>query len=95
MALISTFGQAGLCVPEDVSVMGYDDAVFASHTSPPLTTVRIPMESMAINGCRHLLNLCYGLSLPVQREFHPSVVWRHSVGDGPHARQPLDIPSVA
>ena len=32
----------GLQVPRDVSIMGMDDAAFAAHTLPPLTTVRIP-----------------------------------------------------
>jgi len=84
LALISRLVQAGLRVPEDVSVLGYDDDEFAPYTSPPLTTIRIPTASVATNACRHLLNLCYGLDLPVTRDFPPEVVWRASVGPGPH-----------
>ncbi|WP_459622419.1 LacI family DNA-binding transcriptional regulator [Burkholderia sp. 3C] len=39
---IEALKQLGLRVPEDVSVMGYDDQEIARHTHPPLTTVLLP-----------------------------------------------------
>ena len=36
--------QHGLRIPQDVSVVGYDDIGMAEHTYPPLTTVRQPMD---------------------------------------------------
>jgi len=90
LAVISRLVQVGLRVPEDVSVLGYDDDDFAPYTSPPLTTIRIPTASVTANACRHVLNLCYGLDLPVARDFPPEVVWRASVGPGPHA--PMEFP---
>jgi LacI family transcriptional regulator len=94
MAAIQRFTQAGLRVPQDLSVMGYDDADVAAYTTPGLSTVHVPIRDVATNGCRHLLNLCYGLQLPVQRNFLPHVVWRGSVAQGPHRVMQLDIPSV-
>lgn len=38
--------RLGLDVPEDVSVVGYDDSVVMTCTDPPLTTVRQPIEAM-------------------------------------------------
>ena len=90
LAAISRLVQAGLRVPEDVSVLGYDDDDFAPYTSPPLTTIRIPTASVSTSACRHVLNLCYGLDLTVARDFPPEVVWRASVGPGPHA--PMEFP---
>ncbi len=38
--------RAGLRVPDDVSVVGYDDSAFMNCTEPPLTTVRQPIDAM-------------------------------------------------
>jgi len=38
---------AGMSVPEDLSLVGFDDIPFAAYTVPPLTTVRQPIEAMA------------------------------------------------
>jgi LacI family transcriptional regulator len=92
MAAIQRFTQAGLRVPQDISVMGYDDTDLAGFTTPALTTVHLPIRDVATNGGRHLLNLCYGLKLPVQRNFQPHVVWRDSVANGPCKPLKLDIP---
>lgn len=37
----------GLKVPEDISIVGFDDSLIASISAPPLTTVRQPIEEMA------------------------------------------------
>ena len=84
LALVSRLTQAGWRVPEDLSVIGYDDADVAAYAAPPLTTVRVPIADASASACRHLLNLCYQLGQPVTRGFETAVVWRQSVGDGPH-----------
>ena len=40
--------QRGLAVPADVSVVGYDDSPLIAFTDPPLTTVRQPVQAMAV-----------------------------------------------
>jgi DNA-binding LacI/PurR family transcriptional regulator len=39
--------EAGFHVPRDLSVVGFDDILFAAYTAPALTTVRQPIEAMA------------------------------------------------
>ncbi|MEJ1231438.1 MAG: substrate-binding domain-containing protein [Galbitalea sp.] len=38
--------RAGLRVPEDVSIIGFDDSALMNCVEPPLTTVRQPIETM-------------------------------------------------
>jgi DNA-binding LacI/PurR family transcriptional regulator len=45
---------AGLTVPGDVSVVGYDDITSAAFYMPPLTTVSYPAEAMAQSAARQL-----------------------------------------
>ena len=46
MALISTFEQAGLHVPDDISIIGYDNIDLAPYFSPPLTTIHQPKRRL-------------------------------------------------
>ena len=79
VAAVARLARAQVRVPQDVSVVGFDDSDLATYTSPQLTTVRIPVEHMAANACRYLLNACFGMAHPVIHEFKPVVMWRQSV----------------
>jgi LacI family transcriptional regulator, repressor for deo operon, udp, cdd, tsx, nupC, and nupG len=46
---------AGLRVPEDVAVVGFDDIAVAAHVDPPLTTVAQPMQSLGETAAELLL----------------------------------------
>jgi len=87
MAALSLFSARGMRLPQQVSVLGYDDSDLAPYTTPALTTVRMPITDSTRNGCRHLINRCYGLDLPVERNFAPRLVWRDSVAHGPHPQR--------
>lgn len=41
---ITAIKEAGLRIPQDIAIVGFDDIPLASHTMPPLTTVRQPMR---------------------------------------------------
>jgi LacI family transcriptional regulator len=80
MGALSCLHHAGLSVPGDVSVVGYDDTDVAAYLSPRLTSVHIPIAEMGLNACRMLLNSCYDMNLKVSKEFMPTVSLRDSVG---------------
>ena len=79
MSAISAITNNGFQVPNDISVICYDDMNIARYTSPPLTTVRIPFNKMAISATRRLLNLCYDLELDINYDFPVQLVERQSV----------------
>ncbi len=58
--------EFGLRVPEDLSVVGFDDVPDAALASPALTTVRQPMQAMGAAAMTMLLDLING----VEREHH-------------------------
>ena len=51
---------AGLRVPEDMAVAGFDDALLSPYIDPPLTTVRAPIEEVGRSAARQLLRLIHG-----------------------------------
>lgn len=53
---IRAIHEAGLRVPEDISVVGFDDILSAAYCIPPLTTVRQPLEKMGEIAARTLLD---------------------------------------
>ncbi|MFJ7295795.1 LacI family DNA-binding transcriptional regulator [Streptomyces collinus] len=56
VGLIRFLTEAGLRVPEDVSVVGFDDIPLAAYVLPPLTTVRQPFDDVAREGLRLLVH---------------------------------------
>jgi DNA-binding LacI/PurR family transcriptional regulator len=48
MGAMSALEEAGVEVPEDVSVIGFDDIFFASLARPPLTTIHIPRAKLGV-----------------------------------------------
>ena len=55
-ALHAAFSQ-GLVVPRDLSVVGFDDILLASHTVPALTTLRMPTAEIVNEGIRLAIEL--------------------------------------
>lgn len=71
----------GLRVPQDVSVIGYDDSPLIEFTGPPLTTVRQNVAGMSQAAIRALLDEIAGTSTTrAEYVFRPELVVRGSTG---------------
>lgn len=57
---ICAFHEASLRVPEDVSVVGFDDIQSAAYINPPLTTVKQPLQKMGEIAARTLVDRIEG-----------------------------------
>ena len=80
--VMSSLRDAGIRIPADVSLVGFDDIALASQTSVPLTTIRQPMEELGMAAVELLLadpRADEGDSPAIEhRSFDPQLVIRES-----------------
>ncbi|HLK05457.1 MAG TPA: LacI family DNA-binding transcriptional regulator [Candidatus Acidoferrum sp.] len=82
------FQEAGKRVPEDISVVGFDDINIASFSRPTLTTVRQPLKKMGRIAAKTLLDWIEGRSeYTPEIAVEPELVIRNSASTNPHARK--------
>ena len=87
---IWAFREAGLRVPEDVSVVGFDDIAASSFNSPSITTVRQPLERMGQIAAKTLIDRIEGKADYVAEiAIEPEFVVRESTGPAP---SPFSLP---
>lgn len=69
-----------LRIPDDLSVIGYDDLQLARWVGPPLTTIRQPLSEMAATAARQLIRMSEEPDAPVNRrlELATSLIVRES-----------------
>jgi len=79
MGVLRKFASSGITVPNEISVVGYDDITFASMCSPALTSVRQPKYELGTTAARLLLEevLRVGHDHQVVR-FEPELITRAS-----------------
>ncbi|MCU4675957.1 LacI family transcriptional regulator [Catenovulum sp. 2E275] len=63
---IKALRENNLNVPQDVSIVGFDDLAFATYTDPAITTIRQPAEEMGKKAMQLLLQLMDGKELNQQ-----------------------------
>jgi LacI family transcriptional regulator len=82
---IRALKDAGLTVPGDVSVVGFDDVQSAAYTTPSLTTVRQPLLEMGKRGAQVLLERIANRDkeFPAEIVMAPELVIRESTGPAP------------
>ena len=86
---LSVAHSMGLGVPEDVSVVGFDDSPLASQVWPALTTIRQPISDMAAEAAELLLSNLRGESSENPKHMLPSTLtFRQSTGPAPNRARP-------
>lgn len=60
LGAIRALQEIGIRVPEDVSVVGFDDLPFSEISNPPLTTLRVPKQEMGRLAVRKLIEVLNG-----------------------------------
>ncbi|MFA7567108.1 MAG: LacI family DNA-binding transcriptional regulator [Alkalispirochaeta sp.] len=85
LGVLNAAATAGVGVPDDISIVGFDDIAFASYVVPALTTVRQAKDEIAGRTVRILLDKCGGKSGDNSVSswvIQPELVIRNSTGPG-------------
>ncbi len=75
--------RLGLRVPDDLSVVGFDDIPQAANAKPPLTTVAQPLHDLGARALELLLQLLDGKAIPQHVQLPATLVVRASTGPVP------------
>lgn len=70
--------EAGLRVPDDISLMGFDDIPWAQYSDPPLTTIRLPALELAKSAGELLLKVMQGSTQVEKKILDVELVVRQS-----------------
>lgn len=77
--------QAGLRIPQDISLFGFDDAPCARWLEPALSTVYLPIDTMITTAIDQAIKLANNQPLAPIPPFTGKLVLRESVAPGPFA----------
>ena len=84
MGAIRATTDAGLKIPEDISLVGYDDIAMATYMVPRLTTVSKDVETLGRNAVQLLISRLQEPDRPYQiKESLPKFIIRESTGPAP------------
>jgi LacI family transcriptional regulator len=89
MGAIRALHDAGIHVPEEVSVIGFDDITGAAYGIPSLTTVRQPLEEMGRLAAATLLDRIKNPNRELRPEItlQPSLILRESTAPATHGQR--------
>jgi DNA-binding LacI/PurR family transcriptional regulator len=69
---IHACADAGLRVPDDISIIGFDDYLNSKHCNPPLTTIRQPLDELGYRAAKYAQAMTGGDIVKVPREILPT-----------------------
>lgn len=78
LGALSAAQQRSLKVPEDLSIIGFDDLAISSYLNPPLTTVRQPKHQMGCAATQAILSLINGAKVENRRSVQCDLIVRES-----------------
>ena len=78
--VFTALDQAGLAVPEDIAVVGFDDLAFSPYLRSPLTTIHSPIEEVGHRSVELLLQLIEGKDVEEKTILPTYLVIRQSCG---------------
>lgn len=80
MGALKALQEAGISVPNQVALIGFDDIEMASFVSVPLTTVKIYTEQMGRTAVNLLMERINGRSIPIKAVIPTKLIVRESCG---------------
>lgn len=80
LGAIGAIREAGLRIPDDIAVVGFDDIPLAAFFDPPLTTVRLPAHELGAAAGRTLLDRIAGREVPTRTLLPTELIVRASAG---------------
>jgi LacI family repressor for deo operon, udp, cdd, tsx, nupC, and nupG len=84
MGALQVAQSKGMSVPNDVSIMGFDDIVPAKFTNPPLSTVNQPRNQIGREAALMLIDILQNPSIPPRKFVLPThIVVRGSTAPPP------------
>ncbi|KAB7896699.1 LacI family DNA-binding transcriptional regulator [Rouxiella sp. S1S-2] len=75
---------AGKRIPQDVSLIGFDDIPMATYFMPSVSSVRVPVAEMIKTTLRQLVDMMEGRPFEALRPFPGELIVRESTGPGPY-----------
>ena len=88
MGALAECRAMGISVPDQVSIVGFDNLEFAAHLDPPLTTMEVPAAEMGERAAEFLLRRAAGKSTLPSIYLEPKLIVRRTAG-----RAPFQLPN--
>ena len=81
--------EAGLSIPEDISIAGFDNIAFSAYAEPPLTTIAQPAEEFGETAVNVLIDVLNGKTKHALKVILPfELITRQSTGPAPDSANP-------
>ncbi len=78
MMVLQAVFDSGLKVPDDISVVGYDDSISMMQSDVKLTTIRHPKKEMGVQAAKYMAGMLDGRLEKPQMVYHPELIVRNS-----------------